>query len=78
MKIIKKGNLCVSTFTCERCNTVFKADIRDWEEREFSICSVPRDRGIPKDIVDAHTTRETEFGVYCPICKQFITLDKGV
>lgn len=77
MKIIKKGNLFESTFTCERCDTIFSADIQDWEERVISICSV-RGRNIPKEVIDAHTEHQNEVGVKCPICKNFIEVNKGV
>lgn len=76
MKIIKKGNLFERSFTCERCNTIFSADIQDWEERKISICSVGG-RNIPKEVIDAHTEQTIEIGVRCPICKNFIEVNKG-
>ncbi len=77
MKIIKVGDLSPMEFTCDVCNTVFEADMRDYIEKEFRFCSIPPDRGYPKEVVEQHTTVETERGVYCPVCKKFICLSEG-
>lgn len=77
MEIIKEGRIERRKFNCPYCDTEFIADRRDYKMTNFEICGVPRNIGIPEDVVAAHTTCYSELAVECPICRKVIEVKDG-
>jgi hypothetical protein len=67
------ANNCYGRF----CDTEFIADRRDYKMTNFEVCGVPRNIGIPEDVVAAHTTCYSELAVECPICRKVIEVKDG-